>query len=104
MESKVGRRSNFLHWTIVSVQPEEIVRKIVLSARSLKAIQTFIKVDRKTSLRNLNVALALRFTYESRINNADRADVARFRARISTEALNSCPQITQITRISETSV
>jgi len=40
MESKVGRRSNFLHWTIVSVQPEEIVRKIVLSARLSKTIQT----------------------------------------------------------------
>jgi len=32
MESKVGHRSNFLHWTIVSVQLAEIVRKIVLSA------------------------------------------------------------------------
>ena len=58
MESKVGRRSNFLHWTIVSVQPEEIVRKIVVSASVFKNYSDPIKVDRKTSLRNLNVALA----------------------------------------------
>ena len=41
MESKVERRSNLLHWTIVSVQPEEIVRKIVLSARLSKTIQPY---------------------------------------------------------------
>jgi hypothetical protein len=40
MESKVGPRSNFLHGTIVSVLPEEIVRKIVVSARLSKTIQT----------------------------------------------------------------
>jgi hypothetical protein len=41
MESKVGHSTNFLHWAIVSVQPEEIVRKIVLSARLSQTVRPY---------------------------------------------------------------